>query len=41
MQPASARRMRAFWIAVKELKLSCHDSDTLLGLIHPHSGNLN
>ena len=29
------------WVAVKELKLSCHDSKTRLFTIYPYYGNLN
>ena len=31
----------SYWVAVKKLKLSCHNPETILCGVYPYYGNLN
>ena len=39
--PLCATHLNLLWVAVKELKLNCHNPETLLFTMYPYYGNLN
>ena len=40
MRPCAPRTL-LFWVAVKELTLSCHNPETISSTVYPYYGDLN